>query len=1049
MPEERKVVSILFVDLVDFTARSDRADPEDVRDLLHKYHSAVKEQAERFGGTVEKFIGDAVMAVFGAPVAHTDDPERAVRAGLRALEAVKDLQLAARAAVNTGEAVVALGAGFASGEALAMGDVVNTAARMQQSAPTGALVVGEVTYRATRSAIRYQPAPAVDAKGKRDPVRTWLAVDAESTTGDARARLSPLVGRDRQLGLLRSIWETAVADNRPQLVTVAGPAGIGKSRLTRELGNAVSEAGGRAIRGRSLPYDTKDVYVAFAEQMRSIAGIIDQDPPRAARTKLEGAVTRLVPAAERPDALRSLSLMLGLGIDLPLELKPVLFFGARRFVEQLGREQPTLLVFEDAHWADGALVELIVYLATHLRDTPIVLVVTARPEFLDAHPAWGGGIQAHTMITLDPVSVADSGRMARGLVDPDIAPSALDRIVEVAGGNPLFLEELAAGLREGGDAAGDLPTTVRAAIAARVDALPPSQREALLAASVIGKVFWAGAVQAVRKVERIEQVLDELESRDFLRREPSSRVQGDVEYRFKHILIRDVCYETITRAERKTAHGAVARYIESASGEKVREVAWLLAYHWEQAGDTSRAIEYLVLAAERAEEGLAVNEALELLARAEWLTPDDAGKRTVRLKRGLAMVKFELYDEASVELETLVPLLEGRERVEGMVGLARAYQWTERTTETLATSEQAINLAENIGAADMIAPAMARLAQGHAMRGEAGDLDAAVELGERALQTWRPGVLPADLADHTNLLAHFHYWTGGHDRALTLSRKVRELAVDPASTEALLRGRGMEGVALANMGRYEEALTIFDRVIALGRELGRPVTVLLNYSSLALRDIYDLDEARRRSEEALSGASRNSTFHMPYLNAIVDLIQADTLAGDLGRAEVRWKDHWEDITTTPAWERWFLGSKMAAFRADIYLQMRDLEEAVRWADRAIEMARTSRRPKYEAVARGIRGNALSRLARPLDAARELEEAVRISDRLENPTLRWRARIDLGRARSGSGGEADAAKVVDEAAAIIREIESSLAPDRARRFAAAPQVAEALSFAADR
>ena len=1049
MPEERKVVSILFVDLVDFTARSDRADPEDVRDLLHRYHQAVREQAERFGGTVEKFIGDAVMAVFGAPVAHTDDPERAVRAGLRALERVKELELSARAAVNTGEAVIALGAGHAAGEALAMGDVVNTAARMQQAAPTGGLVVGEVTYRATRSVIRYEPAGAVDAKGKREPLRAWLAVEAVHADAEGRARMSPLVGRDRQLALLRSVWEAAAANGRPQLVTIAGPAGIGKSRLTVEFASIVTGTEGRVIRGRSLAYDTKDMYGAFAEQVRSIAEIAEQDTPRAARSKLEGLVEALVPQAERSDVVRSLSLLLGLGIDPPIELQHVLFFGARRFVEQLGRAQPTLLVFEDAHWADAAQVELITYLVTHVREASVVLLATARPEFLDSHPAWGGGGQAHTMITLDPVSAGESAALVRNLVAGDLAPSELERLIEVAGGNPLFIEELVAGLREGTDTGLELPTTVRAAIAARVDALPMAQRDAILSASVIGKVFWRGAVSAIRKIEGIDEVLDALEARDFIRREPASRMRGDVEYSFKHILTRDVCYATLTRAERKVAHEAVAGYIETASGEKVRELAWLLAHHWERAGDVSKAVDYLVLAADRAREALAVEETLDLLRRAEALCPDKEGKLRLHLKTAFALVNFELYDQAVVELEGLLPSLEGRERVEAMIGLARAYHWTERTADTIALSEQAIELAEEIGVPELIAPAMARLAQGHAMRGEEGDLDASLELGERAIETWSPGLLPQDRADHTHLLAHMHYWTGSYDRALVLAREAYRAAVDPDSAESLLRGRGMEGVALATMGRYEEALGTFDRAIALGRELGRPVRVLLNYSTMALRDIYDLDEARRRSEEALSASSKTSTFHMPYMNAVVDLIEADLLAGDVGSAEVRWKDEWERIVASPAWERWFLGSKMAAFRAEIALQMRDFEEAIRWADRAIEMTRTSRRPKYEAVARGIRGSALSGLARGDEAARELEAAVRLADSLDSPTLRWRARIDLARARSASGDEANAAETVRQAAEIVRTVEGGLSPDRARRFAASPKVAEALSFAAGR
>ncbi|HKC20747.1 MAG TPA: adenylate/guanylate cyclase domain-containing protein [Candidatus Dormibacteraeota bacterium] len=1048
MTEERKVVSILFVDLVDFTARSDRTDPEDVRDLLHSYHALVREQAERFGGTVEKFIGDAVMAVFGAPIAHTDDPERAVRAGLRAVEAVKRLDLTARAAVNTGEAVIALGPGHAAGEALAMGDVVNTASRMQQAAPPGRVVVGEETHRATRKSIRYEPLGGVDAKGKQEQLEIWAAVEP-TTEAERRARISPLVGRDRQLALLGSVWDAAAAQRRLHTVTVVGPAGIGKSRLVRELGAIVEQSGGRVIRGRSLAYDTRDVYGAFAEQLRTAAGVVEQDAPPDARSKVAALVGSLMAETEAQEVVRSLSLILGLGIDSPIELKPLLLFGARRFVEQLGLEQATMLVFEDAHWADAAQLELITYLAMHVKDAPVVLLATARPELLDRNPTWGSGLGAHTMITLDPVSADDSANLVRHLAGEAMPSESLERLIEVAGGNPLFLEELVAGFRDGAGADVELPTSVRAAIAARVDALPAPQRDALLAASVIGRVFWRGAVLSLRKIDGIDEVLDALEARDFLRREPTSRVRDDVEFVFKHVLIRDVCYATLTRAERRNAHEAVARYIEQVSGDKVRELAWLLAHHWEHAGEAAKAIEYLLLAAQRAQEALAVDETLELLARAESLSQDEETRTRTHLTTALTLVKFEMYDRASVELEGLLPKLEGRERIEAMVGLARSYHWTERTADTIAISEKAIALAEETGAVELVAPAMARLGQGHAMRGDAGDLDAALELGERAIQTWTPGALPQDLADHTHLMAHMHYWTGTYERALSLSRAVRELAVDPNSVEALLRGRGVEGLALASMGRYEQALESFDWAIALGRELGRPVRILLNYSTTALRDIHDFAEAKQRSEESLSGAPRDTTFHMPYMNAEVDLLHTDLLAGDVGAAEVRWNENWADIIGTPAWERWFLGSKMAAFRAEIALESAQFEDAAQWAARAIEMTRTARRPKYEAVARVTLGRALHALGRREDGLAELEAAVASADRLGDPAFRWRARTALAQLLAARGEEARANDRHIEAAGIIRDIESSLAPERARRFIASPRVTEALTFAAGR
>ncbi|TMC13051.1 MAG: hypothetical protein E6J29_07450 [Chloroflexi bacterium] len=327
----------------------------------------------------------------------------------------------------------------------------------------------------------------------------------------------------------------------------------------------------------------------------------------------------------------------------------LLLFSARRLVERLGREQPTLLIFEDIHWADAGQLDLIAYLAAHVRETPVLLLALARPELLDDRPGWGTGLHATTSIGLDPVSPADSAALVGQLTGAEVPAPALGRLVEVAGGNPLFLEELAAGWMEDPDRSAELPTTVRAAIAARVDALPPEQRSALLAASVVGKVFWRGALQAAGTVDSIDRSLDALEARDFVRREATSRVQGDVEFSFRHALIRDVCYSTLPRAQRRSAHESVARYIEQVSGGQDRELAWLLSHHWQEAGDLVRAVGYLLLAAERAEEARAEKETIELLQRALRLVTEVGERSRVGLKLALARVRFEDFEQGAVK----------------------------------------------------------------------------------------------------------------------------------------------------------------------------------------------------------------------------------------------------------------------------------------------------------------------------------------------------------------------------------------------------------------
>jgi len=359
------------------------------------------------------------MAVFGAPVAHGDDAERAVRAGLRVLERIQELNteqeldLAARAAVNTGEALVSL-EHARTGGALATGDVVNTASRLQNAAPAGRVIVGAETHRATRHAIRYEELAAVDAKGKSEPVAAWLAVEAAAAPAERPLATTPLVGRDRELELLRSVWSRAVDEHRPHLVTLVGPPGIGKSRLCREIHALVAADGARIVRGRCLPYEEKSGYQAFARIVHAAGGILESDSPADTRAKLEVLVGDVVPAEEATEANWYLQLLLGVGDEAETQSRSrgFLFFAARRFIECLALAQPTVFVFEDIHWADASELELLTYFGQHVRDAPALLVATARPELLDAEPSWGSGLAAQTTIPLEPLAAGDARELA-------------------------------------------------------------------------------------------------------------------------------------------------------------------------------------------------------------------------------------------------------------------------------------------------------------------------------------------------------------------------------------------------------------------------------------------------------------------------------------------------------------------------------------------------------------------------------------------------------------------------------------------------------------
>ena len=657
--EERRLVSVIFVDLVGFTSRAERLDPEDVQALLRPYHDAVRGEIESFGGVVEKFIGDAIMGLFGAPTAFGDDAERAVRAALAVRERVRvideadpELDLKIRVAVNTGEALVVMNARAALGEAMVTGDVVNTAARLQTAAPIGGILVGEETYKATRDAIVYAPAPAVHAKGKQLSVAAWVALSEAHVPGE-RALAGALVGRVRELELLSGTWERVASERTPQLVTVIGPAGVGKTRLGVEFAALVEARGGRIVRGRSLPYRESTAYAALGFQLKQLCGIFETDSVESALQKLEGAVSTLLPAAESRSVTEHLAVLLGLDPSGNVADRESLFFSIRTFIEAVAADRPTMLVFEDLHWGDESLLDLVELLAARLRDLPILVVVLARPELLDVRPGWGGGLVAHSALQLRPLDARDASDLAAHRLTElgfgERAGEAME-LAQLADGNPLFIEQLVAALAETGESEASLPTTIRELIAARLDALPANERAVLLDAAVAGKVFWRGALERMTPdTTALSAALAALERRDLVARETVSAFEGDQQYSFNHVLVRDVAYELLPRARRQERHREVARFLEHASGE-YGEAGAALARHWRGAGDDARAVKYFVAAAEAAESGWAKERAAALYREAlQLVSEDDDGQRS-QLRRRVALAEAASYHVADVRL---------------------------------------------------------------------------------------------------------------------------------------------------------------------------------------------------------------------------------------------------------------------------------------------------------------------------------------------------------------------------------------------------------------
>ena len=653
--EERRIVSIVFVDLVGFTSRSEQLDPEDVRAILTPYHGTVRDELESFGGVVEKFVGDAVMAVFGAPTAHGDDPESAVRAALAVRDAVAslngeqpELELRIRGAVNTGEAVVTLSARPALGEAMVAGDVVNTASRLQQHAPVGEIVVGEETYRATRSAIEYEPLDSVTAKGKSAPIAAWRAVAPASAMGVRDLSSTPFVGRGREVGLLDATWERVELERRPHLITVLGPPGVGKSRLSAEFTARIASRGGRVVRGRCLPYRERSAYNAFAMQVKELAGIFDSDGVDVATDKLRTLVERLVGKDQAAVVADHLAILLGFETETTAPDRDSLFQSVRVFIEAGARDEATAFVFEDIHWADPALLDLIELLATRLQDLPVLLLTLARPELLDARPAWGGGMLAYHALPLEPLGGSDAAQLALHLLGAD---AKAEQVATAAEGNPLFIEQLAAVLSERGPEEKDsLPTTIRGLVAARLDALPTEERDVILDASIVGRSFWRGALERLaRNPACLADALAALERRDLVRRDAVSRIEGEVQWSFKHVLIRDVAYDLQPRARRREGHRHIAEFIEASTPE-VGEAGAALARHWRGAGELEHAVQHFVAAAEEAERGWAKPLAVALYKEAFDMTPKDDRERVSFLRRRLAVAQQAVYHVGDAQL---------------------------------------------------------------------------------------------------------------------------------------------------------------------------------------------------------------------------------------------------------------------------------------------------------------------------------------------------------------------------------------------------------------
>ncbi|MGZ4393824.1 MAG: ATP-binding protein [Gaiellaceae bacterium] len=841
---ERKLASVLFVDLVDSTAEVARTDPEVVRLRINRFFDQVEHCVNSHGGIVEKFAGDAVMAAFGIPQAHEDDAERAVRASLAILRAVHDLGLEARIGVEAGEVVAETGdSTFATGEA------VNLAARLQQAAAPGDILVGPAALRLTTGRIEVEPVGPLQLRGL-ETVEAWRVLGEIDLAVPPKSLRAPLVGRESELDLLELTFERASRDRRAHLFTIYGEAGIGKSRLAREL--AAGLDGATVLNGRCLPYGEGITYWPLAEMVKTAVGIADDDPA-------EEAFEKLRESCEDEAVADLLALATGVLEAVGGERsQQEIAWAVREWAEQMAQTQPLVLVFEDIHWAEEPLLELIEHVAAWVRSAPLLLLCLARPELLDLRPGWGGGKLRATAIELEPLLSAESEELAAALLaEHELPADVLEAVLEKTEGNPLFVEETIRMLvqDDGDDLSSRIPDTLQALIAARIDRLEPDEKLLLQRAAVIGRTFWANSIRELLPDELdVPALLDDLLLRDFIISEQRSSITGEEAFRFKHVLIKEVAYSGLAKSSRADLHRRFAAWLHGRVGEELTEIR---GYHLDQA---CRMLAELDGAppADLASETAAVLES--------------AGRRALAREANASARKLLLR---SVELE---PSLERR------YNAARAAWKLSDFPSTYAEMEEICTDAAQAGDRRIEAWALIGLAESTLLRN--GDAAGAAVLAERVL-----AVVPDDDDEARfgafDLQATIARWRGDTEEAERYYRFAQEAAEGAGRPDLESRAATELGrLSLVGGGDLAAARPLIERGAALADESGSIVARAWARGAqgdLAASD-GDLGEAARLFEESRGLFAETGT-RLPYARATNSLARVRWREGELVRAE--------------------------------------------------------------------------------------------------------------------------------------------------------------------
>jgi class 3 adenylate cyclase/tetratricopeptide (TPR) repeat protein len=978
---ERKFATALFADLVGSTALAEREDPEVVQSVVGRTFDRLSAEIERYEGLLEKFMGDAVLAVFGVPRAHEDDAERAVRAALEMQDVLAELNrafaaegkptLEMRIGIEAGEVLVDLERASGPRDRMLTGDAVNTAARLQSSAEPGHVVVGPTVYASTKNLVEYRELEPLDLKGKAEPVPAWTAVRIRARTRGERARLgleSRLIGRDEELTVLKQTLKRVETERRPALVTIVGPAGVGKSRLVAELESYIDGQPEIVFwrRGRCLAYANTS-YSAFADAIKAQCEIYDDDAAEVAAKKAEAAARELF---GDDSVVPYLLALVGAGETHGLQ-RDELFEAWRRFLERLAQRHPLVLALDDIHWADEGLLDFIEHVADWAQG-PVMVVATARAELFEMRPTWGGGKRNAASLYLEPLSEAEGETMLEELVPGPMGADLKRTIVERSEGNPLYVEEIVRKLIDDGVLRAteasrwevakpledvEVPRSIQGLIAARLDGLPEDEKVVLQDAAVVGRIFWLGAVADLtgRPLGDVRDAIGRLRVKELVVPHEPSSFSDEHEYSFKHVLIRDGAYDSLPKSLRADKHAGVAAWAEQRAGDRAEEIAELVASH---------ELEALGYAEE-------LGERREDLMRSAFEHTWAAARRTRSL--GLAAESTRWYREAERLADALeMPLADRvelhREHLATSFGPDPVVE-NERVALRAIEAFEAVSDARGVGWANAyrVVPLL-----------QASRFEDAEAAGRTAIATLEPLGESEELADALQRLGWFLWRRGRNAEAEPLLRRAVAMAKQLDSIHVLAEATQSLGVAIQTQARSDESNALLEEAFVLAKRSGRPTNLMRAYNNVAhtristlgpeatlpvLREGFDL--AMRAGVYANAGwicGSVGDTLHTmgqleeaeEYLARAVDLARR---VGDMP----------------------LVGMRLAALALTVLFRGR-IEEAIEIRAEALPVIDANPEPQsaawqpefdaFVAFARGDRELAAERAASAADSARE-------------------------------------------------------------------------------